>query len=92
MHDSNDAGVAAVGRFEEVPLADHLQVVRTDLLGTIAGSYFALRHFHERKEGPASCGAEPIDEPADLKRRQVAKWLLLALKAEQSTLLAISLG
>jgi short-subunit dehydrogenase len=47
----NDAGVAAIGRFEEVPLADHLQVVRTDLLGTIAGSYFALRHFHERKEG-----------------------------------------
>ncbi len=47
----NDAGVAAIGRFEDVPLADHLQVVRTDLLGTIAGSYFALKHFHERKEG-----------------------------------------
>jgi short-subunit dehydrogenase len=47
----NDAGVAAIGRFEEVPLADHLQVIRTDLLGTISGSYFALRHFHERKQG-----------------------------------------
>jgi short-subunit dehydrogenase len=46
----NDAGLAAIGRFEEVPLADHLQVVRTNLLGTIAGSYFALTHFRERKQ------------------------------------------
>src|SRR6476620_248917 len=28
----NNAGVAAIGRFDEVPLADHEQVLKTDLL------------------------------------------------------------
>jgi NADP-dependent 3-hydroxy acid dehydrogenase YdfG len=41
----NNAGVGVIGRFEEVPLADHIQVIDTDLLGTIYGSYFALRRF-----------------------------------------------
>ncbi len=45
----NNAGAGAIGRFEEVPLADHVQVIETDLLGTVYGSYFALRHF--RKQG-----------------------------------------
>ncbi|GAC1469053.1 MAG: SDR family oxidoreductase [Isosphaeraceae bacterium] len=47
----NDAGVAAVGRFDTVPLEDHEQVIKTDLLGTIYGSHCALRHFRERGEG-----------------------------------------
>jgi short-subunit dehydrogenase len=47
----NDAGVAAVGRFDQVPLVDHDQVIRTDLLGTIYGSYCALKHFRERNAG-----------------------------------------
>jgi short-subunit dehydrogenase len=47
----NNAGVAAIGRFEEVPLADHLQVIQTDLVGALAGSYVALQHFHERGQG-----------------------------------------
>jgi short-subunit dehydrogenase len=41
----NNAGVAALGRFERVPLADHLQVIATDLLGTLYGSYVACRQF-----------------------------------------------
>jgi len=47
----NNAGVAAVGRFDQVPLEDHDQVIKTDLLGTIYGSHCAMRHFRERDAG-----------------------------------------
>jgi short-subunit dehydrogenase len=47
----NNAGVAAIGRFDRVPLADHDQVIRTDLLGATYGSYVAIRHFRERGAG-----------------------------------------
>ena len=47
----NNAGGAALGRFEEVPLADHVQVIGTDLLGTLFGSYFALRQFRQQEGG-----------------------------------------
>jgi NAD(P)-dependent dehydrogenase (short-subunit alcohol dehydrogenase family) len=47
----NDAGVGALGRFEDVPLEDHVQVVATDLLGTIAGSYVAYKCFLEQGAG-----------------------------------------
>jgi short-subunit dehydrogenase len=47
----NDAGVAALGNFDEIPLADHTQVVVTNLLGVINGSWFALRHFRARGRG-----------------------------------------
>jgi short-subunit dehydrogenase len=47
----NDAGVAALGRFEDVPLADHLQVILTNLVGVINGSWYAVRHFRERRRG-----------------------------------------
>ena len=47
----NDAGVAAIGRFDTVPLEDHDQVIRTDLLGTIYGSHHAIRHFRDRGRG-----------------------------------------
>jgi short-subunit dehydrogenase len=47
----NNAGVASIGRFDQVPLEDHLQVVETDLTGTLMGSYFALKHFQSRGEG-----------------------------------------
>jgi NAD(P)-dependent dehydrogenase (short-subunit alcohol dehydrogenase family) len=41
----NDAGVGALGRFERVPLEDHVKVIETDLLGTLYGTYFAYRQF-----------------------------------------------
>jgi short-subunit dehydrogenase len=47
----NNAGVGAIGRFEDIPLADHEQLVRTNLLGVIYGSWHAYQHFLERKQG-----------------------------------------
>jgi short-subunit dehydrogenase len=41
----NNAGVGALGRFESVPLDIHEQVVATNLLGTLYGSYNAYRQF-----------------------------------------------
>jgi len=45
----NNAGAGAVGRFEDIPLADHVKVIQTDLFGALYGSYFAMRQF--RKQG-----------------------------------------
>ena len=47
----NNAGGGALGRFEEVPLADHVQVIETDLLGTLYGSYAAMRQFKAQGGG-----------------------------------------
>jgi short-subunit dehydrogenase len=47
----NNAGVASIGRFDQVPLEDHMQVIDTDLTGTIMGSYYAMKHFQTRGEG-----------------------------------------
>ncbi len=47
----NNAGVGAVGEFDETPLEEHEQVIRTNLLGTLYGSYQALRQFHEQGSG-----------------------------------------
>ena len=47
----NNAGGGALGKFEEIPLADHIQVIETDLLGTLYGSYFALGQFHKQGVG-----------------------------------------
>jgi short-subunit dehydrogenase len=47
----NNAGAAVVGNFTDAPLDDHIQVIETDLIGTINGSYFALKHFVGRDSG-----------------------------------------
>jgi NAD(P)-dependent dehydrogenase (short-subunit alcohol dehydrogenase family) len=47
----NNAGAGAVGRFEDVPLDDHIQVIETDLIGTLYGSYFAMRQFRRQGSG-----------------------------------------
>jgi short-subunit dehydrogenase len=47
----NNAGVGAVGRFTQVPLDIHEQVVKTDLLGTIYGSYVAWEQFLKQGKG-----------------------------------------
>jgi short-subunit dehydrogenase len=41
----NNAGVASIGRFEEIPVADHARVVAVNLNGVIHGSHAALRRF-----------------------------------------------
>ncbi len=47
----NNAGSGAIGHFEEVPLEQHTQVIETDLLGTIYGSYLALNQFKSQGGG-----------------------------------------
>jgi short-subunit dehydrogenase len=47
----NNAGAGAIGRFDEIPLEDHVQVVETTLLGTLYGSYIALRQFRRQGRG-----------------------------------------
>ena len=72
----NNAGVGTLGRFEEIPLTDHQQVIQTDLLGTLYGSYFAMRHFRERGSGTLinlASGLAKVPSPYYrlLHRRQV---------------------
>lgn len=47
----NNAGVGSVGFFDEIPLEEHEQVIRTNLLGTLYGSYFAMQEFRKRGRG-----------------------------------------
>jgi short-subunit dehydrogenase len=47
----NNAGVAAIGRYEDIPVADHLRVAQTNLLGTLAGSHAALVQFRKQGHG-----------------------------------------
>lgn len=47
----NNAGVGAVGRFEETPLAAHEQVIQTDLLGYLRGAHVVLPIFKRQGHG-----------------------------------------
>ncbi len=47
----NNAGAGAIGRFDDVPLADHVKVIETDLVGTLYGSYFAIQQFRRQGAG-----------------------------------------
>jgi short-subunit dehydrogenase len=47
----NNAGVGALGLFERVPLADHVQVIETNLLGTLYGCYAAYPRFLAQGHG-----------------------------------------
>jgi short-subunit dehydrogenase len=47
----NNAGVGALGAFEEVPIDIHEDVIATNLLGTLYGSYYAWRVFLEQGAG-----------------------------------------
>jgi short-subunit dehydrogenase len=47
----NNAGVGTVARFDETPLEEHEQVIQTNLMGTVYGSYVALQQFRERERG-----------------------------------------
>lgn len=47
----NNAGIGAAGRFEEVPLEDHLRVIETSLQGVIIGSHVALNQFKQQGYG-----------------------------------------
>jgi short-subunit dehydrogenase len=43
--------VGAIGYFERIPLEDHEQVIRTNLLGTLYGSYYAYAQFLRQGSG-----------------------------------------
>jgi short-subunit dehydrogenase len=47
----NNAGGAAIGVFEDVPIHEHVKVIETDLIGTIYGSYLALQIFKREGRG-----------------------------------------
>ncbi|WP_407351233.1 SDR family NAD(P)-dependent oxidoreductase [Luteimonas sp. R10] len=47
----NNAGVAALGRFDDIPLRDHQRVLQTNLGGVVNGSHAALRHFRQLQSG-----------------------------------------
>ena len=47
----NNAGVGALGAFEEIPVEDHARVIQTDLVGQINGAYAVLPHFKQRGRG-----------------------------------------
>ncbi|WP_045689900.1 SDR family oxidoreductase [Hymenobacter sp. AT01-02] len=47
----NNAGSGAIGRFEEVPLVAHEQVLRLNLLGYLYGAHAVLPHFRRQGRG-----------------------------------------
>src|SRR5436305_3670501 len=47
----NNAGTSSFGRYDEIPWTEHVQVIRTNLLGCMAGSYVALQHFRKSGRG-----------------------------------------
>jgi short-subunit dehydrogenase len=47
----NDAAVASLGRFEDVPIEDHARMVDVNLKGVIFGSHVALRQFRAQGQG-----------------------------------------
>lgn len=47
----NNAGVMANGKFEEIPMEIHEQVIKTNLFGYMHGAYNALKVFKNQNEG-----------------------------------------
>jgi len=47
----NNAGVMASGKFEEIPMDIHEQVIKTNLFGYMHGAYEAIRIFKQQDQG-----------------------------------------
>ncbi|WP_163397277.1 SDR family NAD(P)-dependent oxidoreductase [Flavobacterium fluviatile] len=47
----NNAGVMASGKFEEIPMEIHQQVIKTNLFGYMHGAYNAIKIFKNQNEG-----------------------------------------
>jgi short-subunit dehydrogenase len=47
----NNAGVGAIGRFDDIPLEDHARLIDINLKGVIYGSHVALRQFRAQGAG-----------------------------------------
>jgi short-subunit dehydrogenase len=47
----NNAGVGAIGRFEDIPVEDHSRLIDINLKGVIYGSHAAMRQFRTQGSG-----------------------------------------
>jgi short-subunit dehydrogenase len=47
----NNAGVGAIGRFEDIPVQDHSRLIDVNLKGVLYGSHAALRQFRAQGHG-----------------------------------------
>ncbi|WP_043527396.1 SDR family oxidoreductase [Litchfieldella xinjiangensis] len=47
----NNAGIGALGAFDEIPLDAHEQVIQTDLVGQLRGAHAVLPHFKRQRAG-----------------------------------------
>lgn len=47
----NNAGIASIGLFEDVPLEDHLRLLDVNLKGVVTGSYLAMGQFRAQGHG-----------------------------------------
>jgi len=47
----NNAGVMASGKFEEIPMYVHEQIIKTNLIGYMHGAYNAIKIFKRQNEG-----------------------------------------
>lgn len=47
----NNAGVVAIGRFEDIPVEDHARLIQTNVMGVIYGSHAAMRQFRLQGHG-----------------------------------------
>ena len=47
----NNAGVMASGKFEEIPMDIHEQVIKTNLMGYMHGAYHAINQFKKQGDG-----------------------------------------
>jgi short-subunit dehydrogenase len=47
----NNAGVGALGRYDETPIADHSRIIDTNLKGVMYGSHHAIRQFRRQGSG-----------------------------------------
>lgn len=47
----NNAGIGAVGAFDETPIDAHEQVVQTDMLGYLRGAHAVLPYFKQQQRG-----------------------------------------
>ena len=47
----NNAGIGAVGRFDEVPLEAHRRIIDINLMGQMNGAHSAIGHFRRRGRG-----------------------------------------
>ncbi|MDB5829718.1 MAG: dehydrogenase with different specificity (related to short-chain alcohol dehydrogenase)-like [Variovorax sp.] len=47
----NNAGVGAIGRFEDIPMVDHSRLIDINLKGVIYGSHVAMRQFRRQGYG-----------------------------------------